>query len=54
LITLDIKNRKIGLSVKAVECEEKGIPYEASRKPEEEVAAPVAVAIVPSVAPAAE
>lgn len=58
LITLDIKNRKIGLSVKAVECEEKGIPYEASRKPEEEVAAPVAVvppvAVAAPVAPAAE
>jgi small subunit ribosomal protein S1 len=31
IITLDIRHRKIGLSIKAIICEEKGIPYEPSK-----------------------
>jgi ribosomal protein S1 len=31
IITLDIRHRKIGLSVKALICEEKGIPYEPTK-----------------------
>jgi predicted RNA-binding protein with RPS1 domain len=31
IITLDIRHRKIGLSIKALICEEKGIPYEPSK-----------------------
>ena len=40
LITLDIRNRKIWLSIKAIECEEQWIPYESSRKAEEKIEAP--------------
>lgn len=31
IITLDIRHRKIGLSIKALICEEKGIPYEPTK-----------------------